>query len=132
MIRRPPISTRTDTLFPSTTLFRSLRELVLGQDRFDYAFRTYMQRWAFKHPTPLDSFRTMEDASGENLDWFWKAWFYNNYTLDQGVSKVAYVDGDAANGALITIENLEKMAMPVRSEENTSELQSIMRISSTI
>src|SRR3546814_10246753 len=55
----------------------------------------------------------MEDASGENLDWFLKAWFYNNYTLDQGVSKVAYVDGDAANGALITIENLEKMAMPV-------------------
>ncbi|MFL9481764.1 M1 family metallopeptidase [Chitinophagaceae bacterium LWZ2-11] len=90
-----------------------LREQVLGQDRFDYAFRTYVKRWAFKHPTPWDFFRTMDNAAGEDLSWFWNQWFLQNWKLDQAVKDVKYIDGDASKGALITLENLEEMAMPV-------------------
>ncbi len=90
-----------------------LRKYVLGQDRFDYAFRTYINRWAFKHPTPWDFFHTMENAGGEDLAWFWREWFFYNYKLDQAVKDVRYVNNDASKGALITIENLEQMAMPV-------------------
>ncbi|MBB5396086.1 M1 family metallopeptidase [Mucilaginibacter sp. AK015] len=90
-----------------------LRETILGPERFDYAFRTYIARWAFKHPTPDDFFRTMENASGENLSWFWRGWFVNNWRLDVAVRDVKYVGGDANKGALITIENLDKLVMPV-------------------
>ena len=90
-----------------------LRNYVLGIDRFDYAFRIYIQKWAFKHPTPWDFFRTMENASGEDLSWFWRGWFLNNWKLDQAVKEVKYVSGDTLKGALITIENLEEMALPV-------------------
>ena len=93
-----------------------LREIVLGHDRFDYAFRTYIDRWAYKHPTPIDFFRTMNDASGENLNWFWKEWFVKNWRLDQAVDSVKYVDGDTAKGALITLENKGQMVMPVTVE----------------
>jgi hypothetical protein len=90
-----------------------LREQVLGPERFDLAFRTYVERWAFKHPAPDDFFRTMENVSGEDLSWFWRGWFVNNWRLDQGVNSVKYVKNDPAKGAVITIENFEKMAMPV-------------------
>ncbi len=90
-----------------------LRETILGPERFDFAFRTYIERWAFKHPTPDDFFRTMENASGESLQWFWRGWFVNNWRLDVAVRDVKYVDNDASKGALITLDNLEKMAMPV-------------------
>lgn len=91
---------------------RMLRELVVGKDRFDYAFNVYVQRWAFKHPTPYDFFRTMEDATGEDLGWFWKSWFFENYKIDQSVKEVTYIDQNPASGSLITIETLEKMPMP--------------------
>lgn len=90
-----------------------LRELVLGEKRFDYAFKEYVNRWAFKHPTPLDFFRTMEDAAGEDLGWFWKGWYVNDWKIDQGVKDVSYIQQDATKGSVITIENLEKMPMPV-------------------
>ena len=89
-----------------------LREIVLGHDRFDYAFRTYIKRWAFKHPSPTDFFRTMDDASGEDLNWFWKEWFYKTWVLDQAVDNVKYVDGDTSKGSLITISNNDEMVMP--------------------
>ena len=82
-----------------------LREEILGPERFDFAFRTYINRWAFKHPQPKDFFRTMNEASGEDLTWFWREWVYNNWTLDQAVTTVAYVNQDPAQGALITVEN---------------------------
>ncbi len=93
-----------------------LRELVLGEKRFDYAFKEYVHRWAFKHPTPLDFFRTMEDAAGEDLGWFWKGWYVNDWKIDQGVKEVSYIQQDVTKGAVITIENLEKMPMPVTVE----------------
>ena len=95
---------------------RLLREQVLGPDRFDYAFREYVKRWAFKHPTPMDFFRSIENAAGEDLGWFWRGWFYEVWKLDQAVQGVKYVDADATKGALITIENLDKMAMPAEIE----------------
>ena len=91
---------------------RILRENILGADRFDYAFKNYIAKWAFKHPTPMDFFRAMEDGAGEDLGWFWRAWFYELWRLDQSVKDVDYVEQDPAKGAVITIENLDKMAMP--------------------
>ena len=90
-----------------------LRNYVLGKDRFDYAFRTYIKRWAFKHPTPWDFFHTMENVGGEDLSWFFREWFFTNWKLDQSVKSVNYIDGDEKNGAYITVENLEEMALPV-------------------
>lgn len=93
-----------------------LREVILGPDRFDEAFRTYVHRWAFKHPTPNDFFNTMEDVSGENLDWFWRGWFEKTWKLDQAVDSVSYVQNDPSKGALVHIRNLDKMVMPVTME----------------
>lgn len=87
-----------------------LRNEILGPDRFDYAFREYIKRWAFKHPTLWDFFRTMENASGEDLGWFWKAWFLENYKLDQAITKV---EKPEAASSVITVNNLDQMAMPV-------------------
>ena len=96
-----------------------LRNEILGPDRFDYAFKAYIKRWAFKHPTPWDFFKTMDNVSGENLSWFWKAWFIENYKLDQAISSVDYVNNDPANGAIVTIANLDQMAMPVNLSYET-------------
>ncbi len=90
-----------------------LREQILGPERFDLAFKTYIGRWAYKHPEPDDFFRTIENVSGEDLGWFWRSWFLNNWRLDQAVRDVKYVKNDPKQGALITIDNLDKMAMPV-------------------
>ncbi|UOK42383.1 MULTISPECIES: M1 family metallopeptidase [Flavobacterium] len=95
-----------------------LREM-LGKERFDYAFRTYVERWAFKHPMPDDFFRTIENVAGEDLSWFWRSWFINNWQLDQAITKVKYVKNDAKQGTLITIANLEKMPMPVTMDIKT-------------
>ncbi|GER59814.1 aminopeptidase [Patiriisocius marinus] len=72
---------------PATGL-NILRETIMGRELFDHAFRTYSQRWMFKHPTPEDFFRTMEDASAVDLDWFWRAWFYTTDYTDIGVKDV--------------------------------------------
>lgn len=90
-----------------------LREQILGEERFDFAFRTYMNHWAFKHPTPDDFFRTMENAGGEDLSWFWRGWFQYNWKFDQGVNSIKYIKNNPKKGALISIENFEKMPMPV-------------------
>jgi hypothetical protein len=91
-----------------------LREQILGEKRFDFAFQTYIRNWAFKHPTPDDFFRTMENAAGESLQWFWRGWFVHNWKHDVGVREVKYVNNnDFSKGSLITIENLEKLVMPV-------------------
>ena len=88
-----------------------LRDQVLGEERFDYAFRAYIKRWAYKHPTPWDFFRTMENAAGEELSWFWRGWFIENYMLDQAITSVSYDINN--NNAIVSIANLNQMAMPV-------------------
>ncbi len=90
-----------------------LRNVVLGADRFDYAFKIYIKRWAYKHPQPDDFFRTTNDAAGEDLTWFWKEWFYTTWTLDQAVTEIKYDKNGASSGAFITIENLKEIVMPV-------------------
>jgi hypothetical protein len=96
-----------------------LREQILGEERFDYAFQTYIKRWAFKHPTPDDFFRTIENVAGESLQWFWRGWFANNWRLDVAVRNVSQDSTDYTKGAMITLDNLEKMAMPVILEIKT-------------
>ena len=94
-----------------------LREQILGKDRFDYAFRDYIHNWAFKHPKPDDFFRSMENGGGEDLAWYWKEWFYNNWQLDLALIDAKYVDEkDPAKGMRITVANKEKMAMPFTVE----------------
>ncbi len=97
-----------------------LRDQILGQDRFDYAFKKYIRDWAYKHPTPWDFFRSMENSAGEDLAWFWRGMILNNYALDQVVKNVEYVNNDPAQGALISIENADQMAMPVIVEYTTA------------
>mgnify|MGYP006260036419 CR=1 FL=1 len=72
---------------PATGL-NILRETIMGHELFDHAFRTYANRWKFKHPTPEDFFRTMEDASAVDLDWFWRGWFYSTDYVDIGIKNV--------------------------------------------
>jgi Peptidase family M1 domain len=90
-----------------------LRTVVVGKDRFDYAFRKYTEAWAFKHPTPYDFFHCINNAAGEDLNWFWKEWFFTTWKLDQAISAVTYINNDPSQGALITIGNKGKMIMPV-------------------
>ena len=96
---------------PATGL-NILRETIMGRELFDKAFKTYAKRWAFRHPEPADFFRTMEDASGEDLDWFWRGWFMNKWKVDQAVKAVKPVNGDYKNGAQITVENIGQLPMP--------------------
>tara|TARA_R110002049_G_scaffold993_3_gene7152 strand:+ start:28303 stop:30657 length:2355 start_codon:yes stop_codon:yes gene_type:complete len=72
---------------PATAL-NILRETIMGHDLFDYAFKEYANRWMFKHPTPEDFFRTMEDASAVDLDWYWRGWFYTTDWVDIGIKDV--------------------------------------------
>jgi hypothetical protein len=94
-----PIMTNSESIFqfgnnaygkPATAL-NILRETVMGRELFDFAFKTYSQRWMFKHPTPADLFRTMEDASGVDLDWFWRGWFYTTDHVDIAIDEVKWL-----------------------------------------
>ncbi|GHB53035.1 M1 family metallopeptidase [Mongoliitalea lutea] len=89
-----------------------LREYVLGPDTFDRAFRSYIKTWAYKHPQPTDFFNHMENVSGENLDWFWKGWFYSNANIDLAI------DGVFPYGAnyVVNLSNRGEMPMPVLLE----------------
>ncbi|KPN08226.1 M1 family aminopeptidase [Xanthomonas arboricola] len=90
-----------------------LREQILGPERFDPAFRKYIATWAYKHPTPSDFFRLMESESGENLAWWWRGWYLNNWQLDMGISEAHYVDHDPAKGLQLTLRSRQKLVMPV-------------------
>ncbi len=96
-----------------------LRNEIIGKERFDTAFKKYIQYWAFKHPSPYDFFRTIENETGESLSWFWRGLFQYNWQMDQAISDVSYVDMDPAKGVRITIQNLAKLPMPVEVEATT-------------
>ena len=100
-----------------------LRESILGPERFDYAFRTYIERWAFKSPRPADFFRCMEDAAGTDLAWFWRGWFLETSTIDLEVTGVDQPDGEQP--AKITFRSLGELVMPLRFqvefEDGTTE-----------
>lgn len=91
-----PIMTRSETAlqlgynayFKPATALNILRQTIMGPELFDYAFKEYSQRWMYKHPTPADFFRTMEDASGVDLDWFWRGWFFTTDHVDISIDKV--------------------------------------------
>src|SRR5712692_7358210 len=99
---------------PAIGLF-VLRQSMLGDSsRFDAAFREYIRRWAFKHPTPADFFRTMEDGLGEDLSWFWRGWFYRNDVVDQAVDSVTSAsDSSGARSARIWLSSPGQLPMPV-------------------
>ncbi|MGI9583702.1 M1 family metallopeptidase [Chryseobacterium sp. RRHN12] len=111
--------------FKPGTGLEVLREAILGPEKFDKAFRTYIDRWAFKHPTPWDFFHTMENVSGEELNWFWRGWFFNKWKIDQAVKNVQYVNGDFKNGVQITVENIGQLPMPstvqIRFKDGTAQ-----------
>ena len=90
-----------------------LRTVVVGKERFDYAFRKYIEAWAYKHPTPYDFFNCINNAAGEDLNWFWKEWIFTTWKLDQAITDVKYIENDPQKGVLITIENKGKMILPV-------------------
>ncbi len=100
-----PIMTNSESIYqfgnnaygkPATAL-NILRETVMGRELFDYAFKEYARRWAFKHPTPEDFFRTMEDASGVDLDWFWRGWFYGTDHCDMNLKEVKVFQMNTGN-----------------------------------
>lgn len=90
-----------------------LREQILGKDRFDYAFKNYIHQWAYKHPQPEDFFRSMENGAGEDLAWFWRGWYQNNYQFDVALIDAHYTEVNKNKMLQITIANKESMAFPV-------------------
>ncbi|MCB0776416.1 MAG: M1 family metallopeptidase, partial [Chitinophagaceae bacterium] len=95
---------------PATGL-NILRETIMGRELFDYAFKEYARRWAFKHPEPADFFRTMEDASGEDLDWFWRGWFYGTDACDISLDSVRFAKADVNATGNSTPERTIKQAV---------------------
>lgn len=89
-----------------------LREQIIGPERFDPAFRRYIATWAYKHPSPSDFFRFMDSEAGEDLSWFWRGWFENNWQFDMSLDKVAPTGGDWSKGADVTVSNHDKLVLP--------------------
>ncbi len=113
---------------PATAL-NILRESVMGRELFDYAFKTYCERWAFKHPSPADFFRTMEDASAVDLDWFWRGWFYTNDHVDISLDQVKWFKINTENPE---IENTILKNKKEQSEVYISDIRNLAAIPNTV
>jgi len=101
------------TYFKSAFGLTLLREDILGPQRFDFAFRKFIRDWAFKHPSPSDFFRAMQSEGGEDLSYFWRGWYFNNWQLNMAVTAVTPVDpADPAKGVKVTIANLGQLVLP--------------------
>ncbi|ALW84122.1 aminopeptidase [Hymenobacter sedentarius] len=113
---------------PATAL-NILRETVMGRELFDHAFKTYAQRWAYKHPTPADFFRTMEDASAVDLDWFWRGWFYTTDYTDLALESVKAYNVNTKNPAVENqrLQQLQAAApASISAQRNATELKSTL------
>ncbi len=134
----PPIMIRADAMPPRyghpISYFKTayglvlLREDILGPDRFDPAFRKFIRDWAYKHPTPSDFFREMASEGGEDLDWFWRGWFFERWPLDMAITDVSYEGGDPAKGAKIDVANMGQLVAPatlrvVFADESTRDIR---------
>jgi len=128
-----PIMTQSDSLLqfgnnaygkPATAL-NILRETVLGRELFDYAFKEYARRWKFKRPMPADFFRTMEDASGVELDWFWRGWFYTTDHTDIAIENVRLYTIDTRNPEIEKEQARQRQAASpeTQSEKRNKPLQ---------
>ena len=138
-----PIMTKGDAIsnvggngyLKAATGLNLLRETIMGHELFDFSFREYARRWAFKHPTPADLFRTMEDASAVDLDWFWRGWFFSTDPVDISLDSVRWLkmdttlDGKEINLYELKFSNKGGMIMPVIIEwtytDGTKELETI-------
>ncbi|CAH0242014.1 M1 family metallopeptidase [Chryseobacterium sp. Bi04] len=107
---------------PATGL-NILRETIMGRELFDKAFKTYAKRWAFKHPEPADLFRTMEDASGEDLDWFWRGWFYGTDPVDIAIDKVTAATPDLETLKAASEKKYQVESPLVNSFEDISKIR---------
>lgn len=132
-----PIMTNSESLLqfgnnaygkPATAL-NILRETVLGRELFDYAFKVYAQRWMFKHPTPADFFRTMEDASGVDLDWFWRGWFYTTDHVDISLENVTWFQLDSHNPS---VEKAFQKQQDAQENKNISATRNKAEIKQTV
>jgi hypothetical protein len=113
---------------PATAL-NILRETVMGRELFDYAFKTYCERWKFKHPTPADFFRTMEDASAVDLDWFWRGWFYGTDNVDITIDNVKWFQLNTMNP---TIEKGIKEAQNAQKDPFIGDTRNKTSITETV
>jgi len=122
-----PIMTNSESIYqfgnnaygkPATAL-NILRETILGRELFDYAFKKYAQRWMFKHPTPEDLFRTMEDASGVDLDWFWRGWFFSTDHVDLAIKDMNWFKVDTRD------PEVEKAAQKKQDEAKAEHIGDI-------
>ncbi|TPE43888.1 M1 family metallopeptidase [Pontibacter mangrovi] len=110
---------------PATAL-NILRETVMGRELFDYAFKEYAKRWAFKHPMPADFFRTMEDASGVDLDWFWRGWFYTTDHTDIAMTDVKWYTIDSQDPAFVNAqlrEQQNKAPQTLSQQRNLNDIK---------
>ena len=115
----PPIMTRADnireqyrhpvTYFKSAFGLTLLRSDLLGPERFDFAFRQFIRNWAFKHPSPSDFYLAMASSGGEDLDYFWRGWYFHNWTLDMALTAV---DASAPNTIKVTVANKGQLVLP--------------------
>ena len=135
--RIAPIMTNSESIYqfganayakPSVAL-NILRETVMGRELFDFSFKTYAKRWMFKHPSPADLFRTMEDASSVDLDWFWRGWFYTNDHVDIAINDVKWFEMDSKNPEIeLAAKKKEKESEPtsiisIRNKETIAQTQ---------
>ena len=102
-----------------------LRQEILGPDAFDDAFRTYIQRWAFKHPTPADFFRTMEDVGGRRLDWFFREWFVENPHFDQAMDTVVVRQKGDTSNVTVVYSNRARGVLPIRARFSFSDRSTV-------